>query len=121
MYFLKNVFFAFLFCFSFLGSSQELQTSEFGKPTESDFSLQVYEKDSTAAAVVLYERGYYHFETVGNSVKLIKDVYKKIKVFDSKRFDGATVEVPLLVFDETSEKIKGYRALTHNRNLKSAV
>src|SRR5690554_6466115 len=121
MRFPQIIFFALVLCYSLSVFSQERQTSEFGKPTESDFALQIYEKDSTAAAVVLFERGYYHFETVGNYIKLIKNVYRKVKVFDSKRFDGGSIDVPLMVSDDASERVTGYKALTHNGPLQTYV
>ncbi len=101
--------------------SQERQTSEFGEPSESDFTLKVYEKDTTAAAVVLFDQGYYEFETVGDYIRLIKNVYRKVKIFDSKRFDGGAVDIPLLVSNGNSEKVTGYNALTHNGPLKTYV
>src|SRR5690606_17570605 len=86
-----------------------------------DISLTVYEKDSSATAVVLYEQGYYRYDAVGNQIKLIKEVHRKIKVLDSKKFDESTVEIPLTFSDEESEIVKGYRAMTHNGNAKSIV
>lgn len=116
-------FFLFLITFGYSISSfsQDRQTAEFGKPTESDFALQVYEKDSTAAAVVLYEQGYYYFETVGNYIKLIKKVYRKIKVFDADQFGGSNIDVPLMVSDGASERVTRYNALTHNGSIKTFV
>ncbi len=101
--------------------SQERQTAEFGKPSENEFALKIYEKDTTAAAVVLFEQGYYEFETVGDYIRLIKNVYRKVKVFDSKRFDGGSVDVPLLVSNGSSEKVTRYDALTHNGSIKTYV
>lgn len=115
------IFSTLLICLSHFCHSQKRQTAEFGKPSESDFALQVYEKDTTAAAVVLFEQGYYEFETVGDYIKLIKNVYRKVKVFDSKKFDGATVDIPLLVSNGTREKVTRYKALTHNGPVKTYV
>lgn len=113
-------FTAFLYIPYFL-YSQERQNSEFGEPTESDFAMQVYEKDTTAEAVVLFEQGYYEFETVGDYIRLIKNVYRKVKVFDSKRYDGGTVNIPLLVSNGMGEKVTRYNALTHNGPIKTYV
>ena len=121
MRFPQIILFALVLCYSLSVFSQERQTSEFGKPTEDDFALQIYEKDSTAAAVVLFERGYYHFETVGNYIKLVKNVYRKVKVFDSKRFDGNVVDIPLYFSDESRETIGGYKGVTHNNQEKSYI
>lgn len=101
--------------------SQERQTTKFGEPSESELAMTIYEKDTTAAAVVLFEQGYYDFETVGDYIRLIKKVYRKIKVFNAKKYDGGTVEIPLLVANGTSEKVTRYNALTHNGPIKTYV
>ncbi len=113
-------FFLILLSINFL-YSQEREIAEFREPSESDFALTVYEKDSTAAAVVLYEQGYYYYDAVGDYIKLIKEVHRKIKVFDSKKFEGGTVDIPLFFSDETSEKLAGYSGWTHNGKAKSKV
>ncbi|MCB0452617.1 MAG: hypothetical protein KDC94_06935 [Aequorivita sp.] len=114
-------FFSLLLFKTFFSFSQERQTAEFGKPSESDFALKIYEKDTTAAAVILFEQGYYEFEIVGDYIRLIKNVFRKVKVFDSKRFDGGTVDIPLLVANGTSERVTRYNALTHNGPIKTYV
>ena len=119
--FIRSIcFFLILLSINFL-YSQERETAEFREPSESDFALAVYEKDTTAAAVVLYEQGYYHYDAVGDYIKLIKEVHRKIKVFDSKKFVGGTVDIPLFFSDETSEKLAGYSGWTHNGKAKSKV
>ncbi len=106
------------FNFSF---SQERLDPEYGKLSPADISLQVYEKDSTAAAVVLYEYGHYHFEIVGDYIKLMKDVHRRIKIFDSKRFDFSMLDIPLAVSENGRERISGYKAMTHNGEMKTPV
>lgn len=110
-----------LFCVTFSSFSQERQKAKFGEPSDSEFALKIYERDTTAAAVVLFEQGYYEFETVGDYIRLIKNVYRKVKVLDSKKYDGGTVDIPLLVSDGTSEKVTRYNALTHNGPIKTYV
>lgn len=118
---IKKLIFLFLFSIISLSYSQERQTSAFGHPSPNDLSLKIYEKDTTAAAVVLYEQGYYEFETVGDYIRLIKHIYRKIKVFDAQKFNGGSVDIPLLVSDKSSEKVTGYNALTHNGPIKTYV
>lgn len=117
----KTFLFIFSFCFTFFSFTQERQKAEFGEPSESDSALKVYEKDTTAAAVVLYEQGYYYFGAVGDNIKLIKEVHRKIKVFDSKRFEHGNLDIPLFVSDGTSEKVTRYNAWTHNGKAKTKV
>ena len=121
MYFHRWLLLWSIICSSCLSFSQERQIAEFGKPSDSDFSLKIYDKDTTAAAVVLFEQGYYYFDKVGNTIKLIKQVHSKIKVFDSKKFDGGTVDIPLLFSEGVSEKVTGYRALIHNNHMKTNI
>ncbi|WP_139856256.1 DUF3857 domain-containing protein [Aequorivita sinensis] len=104
-----------------LGFSQERLEAKFGEPSKSDFALKMYEKDTTAAAVVLYEQGYYYYDAVGDHIKLIKEVHRKIKIFDSKSYDFGTQEIPLYSSDEDSEKVKNFMAWTYNGNIKTKV
>ncbi|MCZ4319691.1 hypothetical protein O4H26_11875 [Aequorivita viscosa] len=101
--------------------SQERRTAKFGEPTESELAMNIYEKDTTAAAVVLYEQGYYYYDAVGDYIKLIKEVHRKIKVFNSKSFEYGTVEIPLFSLDGTREKVKNLNAWTYNGNIKTRV
>lgn len=118
---LSHIFIICSFLCSCICFSQERHTAEFGKPSDRDFSINIYEKDTTAAAVVLFEQGYYYYDKVGSSIKLIKQVHCKIKVFDSKRFYGGTVDVPLSFSDGGGERITGYRALIHNQHMKTNI
>ncbi|WGF91270.1 transglutaminase domain-containing protein [Aequorivita marisscotiae] len=102
-------------------NSQERQKAVFGKPTESELAMKFYEKDTTANAVVLYEQGYYYYAAVGDYIKLIKEVHRKIKIFDSQTRDYGTVEIPLFSSDGTREKVKGFSAWTYNGNTKRKV
>lgn len=118
----RLIFLIILFCaIPFSSFSQERQKTKFGEPSESEFALKIYKKDTTAAAVVLYEQGFYEFETVGDYIRLIKNVYRKVKVFDSKKYDAGSVDIPLLVSNNKSEKVTHYKALTHNGPIKTYV
>lgn len=121
MSFGKIISFTLFFFCAFFSFSQERQKAIFGKPSESDFALKIYEKDTTAAAVVLFEQGHYEFETVGDYIRLIKYVYRKVKVFDKKKYKGGTVDIPLFSSNSNSERLTKYNALTHNGSIKTYV
>ncbi len=74
-----------------------------------------------AAAVVLFEMGNYYYRNVGGNIILTKDVYKKIKIFDSKKFNGSTINIPLQTTAEGGEIVAGYSAFTYNDTIKSEV
>ncbi len=104
--------------------SQELKTAEFGSPTESEFLLENYSPEPEASGVILFESGNYYAIPIikRTSVRLVKEVHRKIKVFDAKKFDFATVEIPYYEGNEYyGEEIKDYKAVTHNGPVQNFV
>jgi hypothetical protein len=64
--------------------------------TAEEIDMKSYVKDASAHAVVLSEYGKSRI-TIGNddNIKLMYEYHVKIKIFDSKGFDNATVEIKL--------------------------
>lgn len=93
----------FLFCLLWVNLSiaQKKEASvtdpdiRFGRITPADFSQQVAKNDSTAEAVVLYERGDVHFSVAGNDIQIILEYQTRIKIRRKAGYDHATVEIPL--------------------------
>ncbi|RFN58563.1 DUF3857 domain-containing protein [Marixanthomonas ophiurae] len=110
----------FLFSINF-SQAQQRKTAEFGNPTRSEFSLIKYQKDPTANGVVLFESGKNYVEIVDNYIRLIKEVHRKIKVFDAKNFKHGTVEIPFYHDGDATEKIAKLKAITHNDQVKTYV
>lgn len=118
---LKNLL---LLNFLLFGSSLIAQISNvhtFGEPLQEEFALNSYPLDPTASGVVLYERGNYTVNAADGYVRLIKEVHRKIKVFDAKKFDYATIEIPYYRENNVRENIKGLKAVTHNGKSKVFV
>lgn len=121
---LKKVALFVLFLNVCLSYSQSERNDEFGKPTEKEFALQSYEAEPDATGVILYESGNYYAIPIikRTSAKLVKEIHRKIKVFDAKKFDYATVEIPY--YDAEGyygEEIKDYKAVTHNGPIQDFV
>lgn len=95
-------------------SAQHTFIPEFGKPLDQEFELTEYKPDLEAAGIVLYERGNYAVKIVDGYARLIKNVHRKIKVFNAKNFKYATVEIPYYRESDFSEKVTKLTALTHN-------
>lgn len=102
-------------------SAQHKKKAEFGKPSQSELALKNYPKDPLANGVVLYERGKNYVELVDNNIRLIKEVHRKIKVFDPATFNNGTVEIYYYRENNRSERIEHLQALTHNGSLKTYV
>lgn len=97
--------------------SQSERNDEFGQPTANEFELKSYESEPDATGVILYESGYYYAIPIikKTAVRLVKEVHVKTKVFDAKKFDFATIEIPYYEGNEYyGEEIKDYKAVTHN-------
>ncbi len=121
MNFLKKSVFAITLFYGALSFSQERETAVFGEPFPEEFTMTSYSKDPEAAGVVLFERAKNYVELIDGYVILVKEVYGKIKVFDAKRFEYATVEIPYYNEKNKSEKVTKITALTHNGTTKSYV
>lgn len=86
----------------------------FGKLTNAEKSLTIYEKDPSASAVVLYERGDNYFKVINYKVYLVKEFHRKIKVLNEKNFDGGSISVSLYHKGQLKEKLTELKAITHN-------
>lgn len=113
----------FLSCYSVISLcySQTQTPHTFGEPLREEFAMTNYAPDPGATGVVLYERGNYTVDAVDGYIRLIKEIHRKIKVFDSKNFDYATYEIPYYRENEVQENIRNFKAITHNGNLKVYV
>src|SRR5690606_37986748 len=75
---IMRFFILIVFCLLPKGfSAQEIMSDEKLKALE---SITVYEKDTTASAVILFEKGEYAFVYVENRLHLRKKIHKKIKI-----------------------------------------
>src|SRR5690554_554155 len=114
-----------LILFLIVGSiySQSERQDVFGHPTAQEFALEKYDDEPNAAGIILYESGYYYAIPVvkRTSTRLVKEVHRKIKVIDAKKFDYATIDIPFWQGNYLSEEIKDYKAVTHNGEVQSYV
>ncbi len=112
--FFRNLFTLICLILGQLTNAQDTFTHTFGEPLREEFSLSEYGQDPEATGVVLYERGNYTVDISDGYIKLIKNVHRKIKVFDAKNFRYASVEIPYYRADNVREKVAKLTAITHN-------
>ena len=99
--------------FSFYGFAHA-QDFPYGKITDEEMDMKNYSMDTSAHAVVLREYGSARIDVTGDNdeTRLIYNYHVKIKIFDTKGFDEATIGI-LLGNDDTGnyydkiEKISG--------------
>ena len=78
------------------GSAQENSSAKFGKISPDDFKTKVYAIDSSAAAVIIADKG--STEIVGNSkgwFSLEFKHFKRIHILNKNGYDAADVQVLL--------------------------
>src|SRR5690606_31157220 len=112
----KIVFLLLITIFQF-SHSQSVRIDEFGKPTPEEYEIEQFSTEPDAAGIILYESGNYYAVSIvrRNAVRLVKEIHRKIKVLDSKKFDFANIEIPYHVSSEYyGEEILDYKAVTHN-------
>lgn len=102
--------------FIFIGFNLTAQTGKFAQLSSKEINLKSYEKDSSAHAVVLYEKGDNYFEAKNNRIWLIKKYHVKIKLFDKMAFDEGTVKIPLYRNGKVQEIMEELQAVTHIGN-----
>ena len=96
---------------STIAYSQKKRSTKIGKVKSSEVKMKVYEKDSTANAVVLYEHVNVYLDEK-NDLDYRTDYYNKIKLIRKESFDRATVKVLLA----NKERILGVKALSYTLN-----
>ena len=89
----------------------------FGEINQEELSMNIYEKDTTANAVVLYEHGNTTVENIDGDVFMKTTIYRKIKILTNDGKDHAIVKIYIYNDKEkTKEKVKKIKAITYNLN-----
>ena len=92
--------------------AQQLPQPEFGKPSQEELEMTVYDMDPNADAVILYERGDYEFAVVDHSLKLIKKIYRKIKILTNEAKEFANVSVHTFRTNDEREWLSKIKAVS---------
>jgi hypothetical protein len=85
----------------------------FGKATYRELEKKIYEKDSTAEAVVLNEFGETYIDN-HNDNNLIFEYHVKIKILKQNASSLANVEIPIRKSDKSTEKLISIKASAFN-------
>lgn len=80
-----------------------------GKTTLEELKMTVYDKDSTATAVVLYEHANVYIDPA-NNYETRTDYYYRIKLLDKSSFDLANISIPTY----KKKRVIDLEAITYN-------
>mgnify|MGYP000319827991 CR=1 FL=1 len=106
---MKKRIFIVTFLVSILSFGQKQKSTNLGKTTLNELKLMVYEKDSTAHAVVLYEHGNFYVDPE-RDYNFTTDFYFRVKILKKKGYEKATIKIP--VYGE--KKVHDIKAITYN-------
>ncbi|MFY7672016.1 hypothetical protein ACOSP6_13095 [Tenacibaculum sp. MEBiC06402] len=90
-------------------SQRNTKTPKLGQVKDAELKMGYYDKDSTAGALVLEEKGYSYVDDK-NNYDFRRDIYRRIKIFNKSEFNRTTIEVDLY----QKEQIKYIEAVTYN-------
>ena len=86
---------------------------KYGKVQEEELQMRTYDKDTSAAAVILSDFAVSHFRLNGD-VKLITERRTRIKILKKTGYTWANVEVPMYQNGSSKETITGIKGYTYN-------
>ena len=92
--------------------AQEIYNSSDIKVTGAEIEATSYDRDSTANAIYIYEKGFSRFMDNGN-YNLFTDYSAKIKIFNREGYKHANVAIKLFRNDKSREKIHNLVATTY--------
>lgn len=75
-------------------NSQKSKSSKMGQTTLDELKMTIYDKDSTASAVVLYEHANVYLDPK-NNYNTRTDFYYRIKILNKTAFDQANISIDL--------------------------
>ena len=98
-----------LLLFSSILIAQEKKSSKMGQTTLEELKMTIYDKDSTATAVVLYEHANQYPDRNNDEIPRT-DYYYRIKILDKAAFDLADISISLY----KKQRVEGISAITYN-------
>ncbi len=101
-----------LFLFTSVTLAQSNFNSESLTVTKADLETNIFEKDTTANALVIYEIGNSYIDK--GSYKLITEIKKKIKILNRNGFEKSVITIYLYNNKKSKELIKDIKANTYN-------
>lgn len=122
---LLTVLFFLLFLIPSASHSQ-FKPQKFGKLTPEELNLKVYSKDSSAKALILFDKGKSSYSFIGGNFKVVFTQHKRIKILKKEGENLANVSIVTYGNNsENGQSISSFKAFTYNiengANTKSKV
>lgn len=107
---LTTLFLTFIIC------SAQAQFDDFSSVSRQDLNQEIYNIDSTASAIVLFEKGRTLIQSSDvDRAYMVFHTYKvRIKILNKEGFKQANFTLPLYKYGSTFERIESIKGITHN-------
>lgn len=97
-----------------IGLAQDF-SFKYGKITDYELSMKVYEKDTAAQAVIIYDDGYMSYDYMNNEFRVNQNLRQKIKILKTEGLDRATITLPYYYKSNgNKESISSLEAYSYN-------
>ncbi len=103
----------FLFCFAYAATAQKAPI-KFGEVPMEDLKMTYYDKDSSAAAVVLVDYGEAYITIMSSDVKMTIERHVRIKILRKEGLKWGDVAILLRQSGSSEERITTLKANTYN-------
>ena len=91
------------------------QNYKFGKVSKEELEEKFYPQDSSANAAYLYKKRRTYTTVTNGVIRLMTDVYVRLKIYNEEGFDWATEQQDLYgTSNSNSEKLSNLKAVTYN-------
>lgn len=111
-----RTFTKFIILFLLLGgvaTQVQAQAPKFGKIGEAELTMRSYDKDTSAAAVILSDYGMTRFD-LSNELRVVTERHMRIKILKKSGYDIANIEVPYYSYGTTRDKVLSIKGFTYN-------
>ena len=109
---MRKIILGFIISISIATMNAQEYGVKFGKVSKEDLSLNVYEADTTAEAVILYEEGMLKYD-------LLKDQYSyyykaKVKILKKDGTHFSNITIPTRIYEKQKETLSNISATSYN-------
>jgi hypothetical protein len=100
--------------FAYPTFAQKTSKIEFGKIPMADLEMKVYDKDSSASAVILCDVGQAYLKSTATSYRLNIERHTRIKILRKEGLEWANISIPIFQEGSGRERISELKAATYN-------
>lgn len=111
---MKKFHYCLLILFFSVSASGQKSPIKFGDIPMEDLTMTVYDKDSSASAVILTDYGEAYVLVTPSAANLTFERHVRIKILKTDGTRWANVEIPLLHIGGNEERVSGLKAVSYN-------